>query len=132
MIFLCALCSLLFTIGSGCVNPPATKIKGEVNGKPFSLESPKQVDMKNFKLHCAANGDVDLSIEQLGSTNSPDVIQTTGAAQVGMINAVGNVAAQVASQVVQGIATGGAAQAVKAAIQTANQPSTPSITNTNK
>lgn len=121
---------LLFTFALlvGCVAPPATDISGEFDGHPFRIKSPKQVDMTGFKLNAdKTKGTFDLTIDRLGSTNSSDVIQTTGAAQIGLVNAVGNAAGQVAQQIVQGMATGGASVALKEAIRAAPQPAAPAL-----
>lgn len=83
---------------AGCVAPPATIIKGSLAGVPFYLKSPKEIAIENLNLMVVSNA-VTLSIARLGSTNSPQVIQTTAAAQVDMINAVG-------AQVQQAVATG--------------------------
>ena len=119
----------------GCVSPPATKITGTVDGVPFSINSPKQVDMTGFKLHADKNaGTFDLTIDRIGSTNSSDVIQTTGAAQVAQINAVGNAISQAAQAAGQAFASGGATLALQQAVKAASpsSPVIPSVTATNK
>ena len=120
---------------AGCVSPPATRITGTVDGVPFSVSSPKQVDMAGFKLHAdKQNGVFDLTIDRLGSTNSPDVIQTTGSAQVAQIKAFGDALSQAVSTTGQAFASGRTTLALKEALKTASPApaAATSITATNK
>jgi hypothetical protein len=125
-----ALLSLLVT---GCVSPPATRISGTVDGVPFSITSPKQVDMAGFHLRAdKSNGTFDLAIDRLGSTNSADVIQTTGAAQVAQIKALGDALSQAVSTAGQAFASGGTAIALRDAVKSASPAPAPSVNATSK
>lgn len=115
---------------AGCVSPPATEISGTVDGVPFKIKSPKQVDMTGF--HLAADKQkqtFNLDIDRLGSTNSSDVIQTTGAAQAAQINAFGNAISQVANSVGQAVASGGTTLALQEAMKARAPATAPTILN---
>lgn len=92
---------------TGCVGwiVPKTSITGSVGGQPFSLQSPKDVEIGSLNVKAETNGTLSLCISNMVSKNNPAVIQTTADAQVQLINAVGAQIMQAASK--------GAAGAVK-------------------
>lgn len=75
---------------SGCIaaSVPKTVITGSIGGKPFTLSSPKDSDLAGLKITADTNGAVSITLTSLAVRMNPDVITTTGDAQVKLVNAV--------------------------------------------
>lgn len=72
---LIALLSLILL--TGCVIVPHTHISGVINGHPFEVDSPK--DVNGLDINIETNGSAHIHLDS--SKNSPDVISATGNAQ---------------------------------------------------
>jgi hypothetical protein len=80
---------LLFLTGCIAASVPRTTITGSLGGKPFSVSAPKDVDLSSLTVMADTNGAVSIVVKNLKTRMSPDVITTTGDAQVKLITAVG-------------------------------------------
>ncbi len=72
---------------------PATQVKGDLNGHPFSFTGPKDLVLESLDVTADTNG-VSLHIKNLNARTNPDVITTTGEAQAKMISATGDAVTQ--------------------------------------
>ena len=79
--------ALLFLTGCIAMSVPRTTITGTVAGKPFKFEGPKDVDLSSLTITATAAGDLTLTITGLKSVMNPEVITTTGDAQVKLVQA---------------------------------------------
>lgn len=78
---------------TGCVVVPKTIINGQINGQPFSISSPKDSTITGLLIIASSNS-VSVKIESLSTRMNPDVITTTGDAQIKMIQAISTATAQ--------------------------------------
>ncbi len=90
----------------GCVAVPKTKITGTIAGAPFEVVSPKDSDLAGLEISADTNGTVRIRVEKLSARMNPEVITTTAAGQVALINAA-------ADAVTKAVAAGMAAAAGK-------------------
>jgi hypothetical protein len=93
-------CSLVL---AGCSLAPESKLSGSYQGKPFSLRLPKDAEWKNVKDDVTTNG-VHFEAESISTMNNPEVINSTAAGRVTIIDASGKLL---------GTAVGAAAQTAK-------------------
>lgn len=99
---LLAVLALVVVTGAGCMGRmvPKTEISGTIAGQPFKFKSPKNSELRGFKVRAETNGVVCIEIESLSTKMDPEVITTTGAAQAEMIKQFGTIAAGVTSAAV--------------------------------
>jgi len=98
-------CTILTAlIGPGCVRDsvPVYKLTVDLRKGQAAITNPKDTTITNLKVSSDTNGAVSVSADSISSKMNPDVITTTGDAQVKMINAIGD-------NVTKGIAAGAAA-----------------------
>jgi hypothetical protein len=76
---------------TGCVGAmvPKTVIEGNIGGKPFRYSGPKDQTLALLTISADTNGTISIVVSNLTTKMNPDVISTTGKAQVDMINAIG-------------------------------------------
>jgi hypothetical protein len=86
---LLSLCSLVLLTGCIAHSVPRTKITGSIAGQPFTLEAPKDADLRGLAIIAENDGAVSIEIESLVTRMNPEVITTTAEGQVKMISAVG-------------------------------------------
>lgn len=93
---------------TGCMNPvPGTRIKGQIGGVPFEVNSPKQTTMKGLMIqHSAGTNHFVLNIAELSSTNDPQVIDKSYAGQAAVLKTIGDIAADVAAKTAAAAAKG--------------------------
>lgn len=92
----------------GCVNVPKTRLAGTIGGVPFSLESPKDSKLQGLTVEVIGHDSFGgtnfarVRLDSMEAKMNPEVITTTGDAQVKLVNAIGQ-------NVINGIAAGAAA-----------------------
>ncbi len=84
---------VLLTLTS-CVVVPKTHIKGMIANQPIDIETPKDSTIVGLDISVETNGTVHVKIDSLTARMNPDVITMSGEAQVKLMNAAGNIAAQ--------------------------------------
>lgn len=91
LLFLATSLAALVTLFTGCIaaSVPRTTITGSLGGKPFSVSAPKDCDLESLTVKAETNGILSIALKNLRTRMSPDVITTTGDAQVKLITAVG-------------------------------------------
>jgi hypothetical protein len=88
----------ILTVGllaTGCSirnSVPRTSIAGSIAGQPFTIDAPKNTDLKGLEILAEADGSVIIKVESLITKMDPEVITTTGDAQVKMLQAAGELA----------------------------------------
>lgn len=89
-----ALLPLLALCGCMALSVPRTEIEGSLGGQPFRLATPKDSKLKDLMIEVrnldafGGTNFTSICIGSLEANMSPEVITTTSAGQVQMINAV--------------------------------------------
>lgn len=89
-----ALLPLLALCGCMALSVPRTEIEGSLGGQPFRLATPKDSKLKELMIEVrnldafGGTNFTSICIGSLEANMSPEVITTTSAGQVQMINAV--------------------------------------------
>ena len=89
-----ALLPLLALCGCMALSVPRTEIEGSLGGQPFRLATPKDSKLKDLMIEVrnldafGGTNYTSICIGSLEANMSPEVITTTSAGQVQMINAV--------------------------------------------
>lgn len=89
-----ALLPLLALCGCMALSVPRTEIEGSLGGQPFRLTTPKDSKLKELMIEVrnldafGGTNFTSICIGSLEANMSPEVITTTSAGQVQMINAV--------------------------------------------
>jgi len=83
-------CLALLLVLSGCVSwiVPKTVISGSIGGQPFSYSGPKDQTVGLLRITATTNGTISITVSNLSARMNPDVITTSAAAQVDLINAL--------------------------------------------
>ncbi len=67
---------------------PGTRIKGQIGGVPFEVNSPKQTTLKGLLIqHHSGTNNFTLNVAELSSTNDPQVIDKAYAGQAAVAKA---------------------------------------------
>jgi len=89
-----ALLPLLALCGCMALSVPRTELEGTISGQPFRLATPKDSKLKDLMIEVRSldafggTNFTSICIGSLEANMSPEVITTTSAGQVQMINAV--------------------------------------------
>ena len=83
---------------------PKTTISGYLNGKPFSVVSPKDSTLTGLDIVAHTNGEISVHIESLSAKMNPEVITMSAQAQVDIISALGTQIGNIAGKTAQSAA----------------------------
>lgn len=70
----------LLAILTGCIIVPQTKISGSLNGQPWGLACPKNVELTGLEIVASTNS-ISAKIQSLKTVMDPAVISTTAEGQ---------------------------------------------------
>ncbi len=79
---------------------PQTQITGYINGKPFSINAPKDVTLAGFDAIASTNGEIHIHIDTLKSQMNPTNLASAAEGQAAIVAATGQVINQAITQAV--------------------------------
>lgn len=94
-ILLAVMVAVMVAVLCGCVNVPKSKISGTINGIPFTVESPKDSKLQGLTVEVRGTDNFGgtnfarVRLDSMEAHMNPEVITTTGDAQVKLVNAIG-------------------------------------------